>query len=288
MFASTAVVAAALALITHAGVGWLIRPLSSLARAITSLTPNRPGERLKIDGSAPHEAEVITFALNDYLQRIDEFVAREREFVNMASHELRTPIAVISGAAEVALDDRADRTRLEAHLAHIARTTRDMERLITLLLALAKDPVRLRAAADTVDLRALVPTIVRDHAFLAQHKDLAFRLDIAAAATIRAPEQVARAAIGNLVRNAVENSDRGTIDVTVNGSQVIVEDPGHGMSNEELSALYTRLARAGHTPASTGIGLELITRLCDHLGWRLSFSSVPRKGTRAVLEVGAP
>jgi signal transduction histidine kinase len=205
----------------------------------------------------------------------------------MASHELRTPIAVISGAAEVALDDRAGGRRVEAHLDHILRTTRDMERLITLLVALAKDPARLRAAAENIDLRELVPAIVRDHAFLAEHKELTFRLGVAAGATIQAPEQVARAAIGNLVRNAVENSDRGIIDVKVDGSQVIIEDPGHGMSDEEMSALYTRLARAGATPPSAGIGLELIARICEHFGWKLSFSSAPRQGTRAVLDLGA-
>jgi signal transduction histidine kinase len=162
-----------------------------------------------------------------------------------------------------------------------------MERLITLLVALAKDPARLRGAAESVDLRELVPTIVRDHAYLAEHKELTFRLGIGAAATIRAPQQVARAAIGNLVRNAVENSDRGVIDIKVEGFQVIIEDPGHEMSNEEMSALYTRLARAGSMPASAGIGLELIARICEHLGWRLSFSSTPRKGTRAVLDLDA-
>ena len=49
MLVSTAAVAAALAMVTHLGVGWLVKPLSSLARAITSLAPNRPGERLTID-----------------------------------------------------------------------------------------------------------------------------------------------------------------------------------------------------------------------------------------------
>lgn len=283
----TAAVAAVLAVITYLGVGWLVRPLSSIARAIASFAPNRAGQRVNIDRSAPSETEVIALALNDYLQRIDEFVAREREFVNMASHELRTPIAVMAGAAEVALDERADGRRVEAHLNHILRTARDMERLISLLVALAKDPARLRAAADDVDLRELVPAVVRDHAFLAGHKELTFRLGIAGAATIRAPEQIVRAAIGNLVRNAVENSDRGVIEVNADGFRVTIDDPGHGMSNEEMSALYTRLARAGDTSPSGGIGLELIARICEHLGWKLSFSSTPRQGTKAVLDLGA-
>ncbi len=286
MIISTSAVAVVIAVITHLGVGWLVRPLSSIAEVIVSFAPNRAGQRVSVDKSAPREAEIIAVALNDYLQRIDEFVSRERAFVNMASHELRTPIAVISGTAEVALDERADGQRAKARLNHILRTARDMERLVALLVALAKDPARLRAAAEDVDLCELVPAVVRDHAFLAQHKELTLRVSVNDAAPVRAPEQVARAAIGNLVRNAVENSDRGIIDVKVEGAQVIIEDPGHGMSNEEMSALYTRLARAGDTPPSGGIGLDLIARICEHLGWKLSFSSVPLKGTRVVLDLG--
>ena len=263
------------------------RPLSSIARAIVSFAPNRAGQRVSIDKSAPSEAEVIAVALNDYLQRIDEFVARERAFVNMASHELRTPIAVISGAAEVALDQRTGgrrgRSPLEPYFAHCARHG-----------APGRTPgcAREGPGASARCHRERGPPRARpgDRAGSCVSRGAQgaeFRLGIAGAATIRAPEQVVRAAIGNLVRNAVENSDRGIIDVNVDGSEVIIEDPGHGMSNEEMSALYTRLARTGDTPPSGGIGLELIARLCEHLGWKLSFSSAPRKGTRAVLDLGA-
>jgi signal transduction histidine kinase len=285
MLLPTVAVAGSLALLTYAGVGWLLRPLSSMANTLAAWPPNRTGQRLTIADSAPHEVEVIAVALNDYLQRIDAFVERERAFVNMASHELRTPIAVISGAAEVALDNRIEPASVDLHLSHILRTAHDMERLIALLVALAKDPSRLRAAAETVDLRVLVPTIARDHAFLAERKELAFEIDTSKAVTIRAPQQIVRDAIGNLMRNAVENSDRGIVRVRVEGARVIIDDPGHGMSSEEMSALYTRIARGHDMPASAGIGLELIARICAHLGWKLSFSSEPGKGTRAALDL---
>jgi len=286
MAASTLIVVALLALVTHFGAGWLARPLSSIAHAITSFAPNRPGQRVVVRRTAPREAIVIAEALNGYLQRIEEFVERERAFVNMASHELRTPIAVISGAAEVALDPQAA-ADTEPQLKNILRTARDMQRLVELLLALAKDPGRLRAASETVELAELVPSIVADHEFLAKNKELSFELDLGKRCAIRAPTQVARAAIGNLVRNAIENSDRGTIKIaTTDGGQVIIADPGHGMSDQEMSALYTRLARSREVVGTAGIGIELISRLCEHLGWQLSFSSAPDKGTTAVLDLG--
>lgn len=63
--------------------------------------------------------------------------------------------------------------------------------------------------------------------------------------------------------------------------------PGHGMSDKEMSAVYTRLARSGEAVGgATGIGIELVSRLCEHLGWRLGFRSERGKGTTAVLDFG--
>ncbi len=289
MVASALIVATLLAFVTHIGAGWLVRPLASIANTLARFAPDRAGQRVVVEPASPREAIVIAEALNAYLRRIDEFVERERAFVNTASHELRTPIAVISGAAEVALDrSSGGPSAAEPYLQDILRSARDMQRLVDLLLALAKDPARLHVASEQIELNQLVPLIVADHEFLAKHKELSFELDLTAGYAIRAPLQVARAAIGNLVRNAIENSDRGTIRISLgDGGKVIVADPGHGMSAAEMSALYTRLARSRETVGSAGIGLDLIARLCEHLGWQLTFSSEPGQGTVAVLDFRA-
>ena len=97
--------------------------------------------------------------------------------------------------------------------------------------------------------------------------------------------QIVRAAIGNLLRNAIENSDQGVIDIALDRSgTVTIRDPGHGLSPEQISAIYLRMARGG---GEAGIGLDLIARLCDHFGWRLSLQSDAGRGTTAVLQLGA-
>ena len=281
--ASTAGLLALLGVIAHLGAGWLVRPLSTIATALSLFAPNRRRQRLPVDPSAPQEARVITNAFNQYLERLDHFLERERTFLNMASHELRTPIAVIASSVEVELDRRG--SKAEPFLMHILNTARDMERLVSMLLMLAKDPARLRGAGETVELADLIPSIVADHDFLAKYKKLSFKLELERSC-ITAPPQVARAAIGNLLRNAIENSDCGVIRITASDARVTIADPGRGMSDEELSAVYTRLARSGEGVGATGIGLELISRLCEHLGWRLGFSSERSRGTTATLEFG--
>ncbi len=225
MVGSTALVVTVLAFITHLGAGWLVRPLVSIARRISEFRPDRAGQRVVVERSAPHEADVIVTAVNDYLQRLDEFVERERAFVNMASHELRTPIAVISGAAEVGS-------------------------IAIAIAAVDRGGSRVSGEAQGIVVRS------RCHGAM---------LDQCSGADCPRGDR-------QLGAQCDRDSDRGVIKVaTADGTKVRIEDPGHGMSDEEMSAVYTRLARSGEFIATAGIGIELISRLCAHLGWRLSF-----------------
>ncbi|MNV30410.1 Sensor protein EvgS precursor [compost metagenome] len=102
-----------------------------------------------------------------------------------------------------------------------------------------------------------------------------------------APLGVVQAAIGNLLRNAIENSDRGVIRLAVSKRAVVtIEDPGHGMSPEEVAQVYARMAK-GERNIRSGIGLDLIARLCDHLGWKLDIQSQPERGTRVTLDMSS-
>ena len=67
---------------------------------------------------------------------------------------------------------------------------------------------------------------------------------------------------------------------------MVIDDPGHGMSPEEVSTIYARMARAPRRDGG-GIGLDLIARLCEHLGWRLVIESGLEAGTRTTLSFGA-
>ena len=162
-----------------------------------------------------------------------------------------------------------------------------MEELINLLLMLARDPARLAALSDRVAMDQLLPEIVEDHRHLTRDKDLELVLGTLPHCQIIAPLAIVQAAVGNLLRNAIENSDRGCIRISLqNDATVVIEDPGHGMSPEEISAIYARVARGGGSRDGGGIGLDLIARLCEHLGWELSFSSPAHGGTLTKLGLG--
>ncbi|WP_447595094.1 sensor histidine kinase [Stenotrophomonas rhizophila] len=269
------------------GVGRLVRPLRSLAQRIDGLKPGVPGQQVQVDPRGSSELYVIADAVNDYLARNEQFVERERIFVSTASHELRTPIAVITGAAELALEQPGLPERARQQMQRVHRTAQGVEQLIQLLLVLAREPARLVALGERIALDQLVPAIIEDHRHLMGDKDLRIAVDGLARIDIIAPPAVVQAAIGNLLRNAIENSGRGTIHVHVSDRAVVtLQDPGHGMSPEEIAAVHARLAR-GDRNEQSGIGLELIAKLCDHLGWALQIEPCAPRGTRVILDLGA-
>ena len=285
MLAGTVAIVLLLGLLIAWGVGRVVRPLTDLATGIGRLQPDSPAQRVSIPGDASSELVVIADALNDYLRRNERFVERERAFIDTTSHELRTPIAVIAGAGELALDQPGLPAGARNHLQRIVRTAHDVEQLISLLLVLAKDPARLAGISDRFALDQLLPEIVEDHRHLTRDKDLSLALEAMPACEIVAPLIIVQAAIGNLLRNAIEHSDRGQIRIRLEAdATVVIEDPGHGMSPEEISRIYARVAR-GDGRDGGGIGLDLISRLCEHLGWALSFSSGPEQGTTTTLRL---
>lgn len=267
--------------------GKLLSPVSDLVAAIDRVTPDEREKRIEISVDSVTEIATIAGAMNRYFERMDEFVVRERAFVDTLSHELRTPIAVIGGAAQViaAHADLPDATRRP--LARIRQTAADVEQLIAALLVLAKAPARLRGNGEICDVERLIPEIIRNHEYLRREKTLRIVIGELAPSCIDAPAQIVHVAIANILRNAIENSDRGRIDVSVQPAGVVrIQDSGHGMSPEEIGRIYAALARqSGHSGA--GIGLQLIRRICEHLGWTLEIQPRKDQGTLVVLDMRA-
>lgn len=282
--ASVLVVVALLALLVYWGAGWLLRPLTALSVAIRELPPDGTGRPIPVAAADPEEVAVVAAALNGYMESSKDFVERERTFINLASHELRSPIAVVRGSMEVALSRPDVTAGLRPHLLRTEQSAKGMEDLAELLLTLAREPERALRDLHPMNVARELPAIVADYAFIAKDKELELLLEIDTGLMVSAPPQILRTLIGNLLRNAIENSDRGTVRVYADGpTTVVVEDSGHGMTDAEMAALHARIIRSGYT-GTAGIGLGLIDRICTHFGWTFSIVSSPRAGTRASVD----
>ena len=228
------------------------------------------------------EVGALAQALQRAMNRIAEFIDRERRFTRDASHELRTPVTVIKGAAELVRHRAELGQPIQAPLRRIERAVLDMENIIVTFLYLGREgTVQHRVAAEAeTDATAVVPVVenlMGANRYLLEEKEVEARLEVVEGFAVAAPEPVISIAIGNLFRNACQYTDRGMVRVCIHPGRVDIIDTGRGM-NREAQKAAPRPKEMGF-----GLGLSIVQDFCGRHGWRLEIESEPGKGTRATL-----
>lgn len=275
----SSLVVLALALLLGA---WLARrmtaPLSRLAALVDQADPDRLPAGFA--GSFPDD-EVGTLArgLERLIARVDDFVAREREFTRDASHELRTPLAVIRSACErlAARDDLDASSRRQ--IDHVHQSAQQLERTVSTLLALAREQHGIEPDGE-VALLPLLERVIVEQAPLLDGRAVDVALDVAAATSAPWPANVLHIVLSNLIGNAFAHSASGVVAIDVDGGWLRIANPG-GTLGEDAFAPFAK----GEASAGFGLGLAIVRRLCARHGIALRFDAAAG-GTVARLALG--
>jgi signal transduction histidine kinase len=259
----------------------LRRPMKQLALAMNELDPERPSDRLSVDFELV-ELHDIAVLVNRHLDRVERFVERERSLLDQASHEFRAPIAVIAGAVDV-LMRQALPASANPSLQRIRATADNLTEIMAALLYLSREPDG-HAPTETTRVDALLEVLVADHRHLLDGKLVDYALETFAPLWVSAPEAMVRIVVGNLLRNAAENSYEGEIHVQLDRGCLSVRDCGTGFDTIAAARRYSMsLRNSVKLGGGQGLGLFLAKRICERYGWSLSVSSTIAKGTLAQL-----
>lgn len=261
----------------------LVRPVKDLAERLQSMEPGTVGARLPTT-YGPEELNVIAQATNTLLGRVESFVEREKSLLDQASHEFRTPIAVISGAMDVLKQMRLPETSKPA-LGRIEHAVEELSETMVALLYLAREADTDLDWMDATALHDLLPCLIQDHEHLLRDKSTKFKIEVIEPTFIAVPESIARIAVGNLIRNAIENTDAGFVRISLMNHVISVADSGRGFDPVEVARRYRDSLRNATPARGQGLGLFLIGRICDRFSWNLTIKSSPMGGTRAELDV---
>jgi signal transduction histidine kinase len=208
---------------------------------------------------------------------------RQREFVRDASHELRTPITVARGHAELLRATSRDPQVVrdaDVVIDELARLSRVSERLLALAGAEHEDLLEIRP----VDVRELVEETGRRWSASA---DRAWRIEALAAGEVPADGDRLRDAMDALVENAVHATDPGDV-ITIAGRArdgrfvLEVSDAGPGIDPEHLPRLFERFYRVDEprtrTHGGTGLGLSIVKAIAEAHGGGVEVESDPGRG----------
>lgn len=273
-----------LALFLWFGIGYGLRPL----RLITAeLTRRNVNSMEPIDVAAfPSEVQPFACALNDLLQRLEQAITMQKDFIADAAHELRTPIMGLAIQAQLALraTDQAERQIAGAQLQiSIERLSRIAEQL----LALARLEPNAKTRIEPVELAALCKAVITDHLRQAELKDIDLGLAEQVPAVVYGDYDSLRILLNNLVDNAIRYIPAGGhVDLAVarseQGIALSVCDDGPGIPVHERSRVMERFYRGSASQTTgSGLGLSIVRRIAERQGASVSLSAGPDgKGLR--------
>ena len=246
-----------------------LRPLRDLANDIGNRAPDDLGS-VAITGQHA-ELNLLANAFNQQLARVRRLIAREREFVQDAAHELRTPMAVIAVNAHAVADARTaeERAAAEARLhSGLSRASHMIEQL----LVLARLDVAGRTDMALRDVVSLVKNDLARAGHSAVTRDI--ELSLEAPDCLEAPVEIhtLSSIVGNLVENALRYGRRGgrvvvTLEANQEGWSLRVEDDGIGIPVADRARVFERFYRGDHYEVpGTGLGLAIVQTAAARLG----------------------
>jgi signal transduction histidine kinase len=247
------------------------RPMQALAQRMEELDPEQPAQRLATDFTLK-ELHDIALIVNRHLERVERFIQRERSLLDQASHEFRTPIAVIAGAVDVIklyeLPAEAERP-----LTRIESTVGNLTEIMSALLFLSREP-DLTSPVQSTRLDTLTAALIEDHGYLLQGSGAAFVIDEFHPVVLECPEAMVRIVVSNLLRNAAEHSHAGPIRISLTADRLSVVNSAGDFDAAEAARRYTRALGDSSTQGSgQGLGLFITRRICERFRWTLLIAS---------------
>ena len=264
-----------------------IKPVTKITRAAQTMTTENLDGQLPLTGRGD-EIDELSATFNDLFLRIKADFDRERQFSSDVSHELNTPLTVISGQAGLLLRWGKDNPeQLEKSLNAIKDEAKSMHAIIENLLQISRiESGRIKPQICQVDVAELFSRVEGE--FSAVAPAVKFEIECPPSVIIETDPEMLHQILTVLVSNSVkfaglECQIRLTIVRKEDGHFEISEsDDGPGISDEALPHVFERFYRAdeAHTRSAggSGLGLAIAKTLCDALGAEISAGNLKTGG----------
>src|ERR1017187_6217073 len=275
---------------------WLTRrvlePVAKLTDAATKIHERNLRDPLPrtLNGD---ELDQLTKVFNDSLARLDDSFKRIHEFTLHASHELKTPLTVMCGEAEIASRDEslpaAERERAASQLDELRRLARIVDGLTLLAKA---DAGQITLAMEPVRLDELVRDNFADAQILAEPHGIQVKLATCEEFTARGDRHRLRQLLLNLADNAVKyNQPQGRVTMglrrTNDAAEFTIANTGPGIPPEILPRVFDRFFRGdpAHSPAvdGCGLGLSIVQWIVSAHNGGVTITSEPSKLTTVIV-----
>ena len=270
-------------LLFYGAITWGLGPFASLTQQIGAARRQPTSHlRLSLAEDAPREALLLATAFNELMARTERAIASLREFTSNASHQLRTPLAIVRVHVDVLNRYGPASPQGATALADIGTAVDSLERLLAQLISLARmdEQGQDAGALKVFNLTEAAAGIVAGRVTHADASgmDIGFETDADPVMAL-GDRMLATEMISNLLDNAIRyNRTDGTVTVHVFSREGIpaaeIEDDGPGIAPADREKVWERFYRAPGTgtPLGSGLGLPIVRALGERMGATVSLS----------------
>ena len=243
---------------------------------------------------AKGELQKLAKTFNQMLDTIERTIEEEKQFTADASHELRTPIAVITAQSEYGvMDDVTEEERKEA-LEVVLEQSNKMSILVSQLLAMSRSEQTSRTAQyEKVNISNAIEIVSCELKKKAEERNIIIRTELEQNLYVKAEQMGITRIFVNLIENAIQyGKENGTVRIMMEKSeeeiQVKVTDDGIGIKTEHLPNIFKRFYRADKVRTAgsevhAGLGLSMVQILVKNYGGKIEAESVYGEGTTFTL-----
>ena len=219
------------------------------------------------------EFKRLNVALQSAIDRSEQMLERQTQFIGNASHELQTPLAIIVNRVEWLLDESKLTDEQAMELYKINKTLSRAVRLNKTLLLLTKIENSQFIETSQVDLVAIVAETVESLSEIYLSRQIKFTTDLPSKFEVQMNESLASTLVTNLIKNVYVHSEQGVeARAAIVGRKLIVENQGRGMLDREH--IFERFYQGSQRETSMGLGLALVAAICRHYNINIEYSFV--------------
>lgn len=276
------------------GVERLFYPIEHMARIANKITVNNlHSDRLNIEGTK-NELKDLAIIFNEMLDRLELSYESQKQFVSDASHELRTPIAVIQGYANL-LDrwGKKDKEVMEESIEAIKNEAKNMQELVEKLLFLSRhDKKTLKLQKTKFRMDKMISEMVKETKMVSNNRTI--EVPCIDEVTVYGDKQALKQAIRVFVENALKyTTDGDTIRISCKNENgdciIIVEDTGIGMTKTDVEHIFERFYRSDHVRnekiSGHGLGLSIAKLIIVKHTGRIKVRSQYKRGSMFMVTI---
>ncbi|HIG09392.1 MAG TPA: HAMP domain-containing histidine kinase [Flavobacteriales bacterium] len=213
--------------------------------------------------------------LNDVFEKMSDQIRKDfeaqKEYTENVSHELQTPLAIISSKAdELMQSDNLTKEQME-QLALLLETTSRLSKINQSLIFLTKIDNRFYTEGATFSLNELITEKLVLFETAIEDKGLKLALDLKDATHIYMDPYLAETLVVNLLKNAIVHNEKGgELSIKLVNQCLIIANSGTALTFSEFD-IFKRFSRSEHSKKSLGIGLSIVKRICELYGFNIEY-----------------